>query len=155
MARISPRQRLLVKGVLEGKPVVQAAQEAGYAKSTAYSKGHLILDRPIVRSFLTEAYERAGITPEKIIQPVLDGLKARKDDKADHDTRLKSYKFVTDAYGVVPRQTEMPDPPAPPVNITFTERPRWPVVVNPKGEKETPVDMGPQVNIIFAERKTP
>ena len=131
----SIRERKLVQGVLQGKSVRQAAKEAGYAKSTAEVKSYGILQRPRVQSFLTEALERAGITPEVLAKPVVEALQARvrvpnhqrgtvtETNLPDHQIRLQAYDRVVAAYGAVPKAVEMPEPPPPglTVNITVKE----------------------------------
>ena len=133
--RASIKERKLVQGVLEGKSVRQAAKDAAYAKSTADVKSYGILRCPRVQSFLTEALERAGITPETLAKPVVEALQARvrvtnhqrgtitETDLPDHQTRMQVYDRVVATYGAVPKAVEMPEPPPPglTVNITVKE----------------------------------
>jgi len=62
---------------MSGKTKVQAALDAGYARSTAYKSSFSMIERPQVKTFLTEAFLAKGLTPEKMIQPVLDAYEAK------------------------------------------------------------------------------
>jgi phage terminase small subunit len=118
------RERRLVQGVLKGQSVRQAAVRAGYADSSASSNAYLILDRPRVRSLLTDALERAGLTEDTLAAPLLAALNARVQiintrtmaavevDLPDHATRLTAVEKIIALYGYVPKRVEMPDPPA-------------------------------------------
>jgi phage terminase small subunit len=75
---LDKRERRFVKGVVEGKSMIQAAKDAGYATSTAEKKSYTILQRPLVKSALTNALEGVGVTFEHIVQPIADALKATR-----------------------------------------------------------------------------
>jgi phage terminase small subunit len=121
--RPTARERRLVQGVLSGQPVKQAASAAGYAPSSAASNSYLILDRPRVRSLLTDALERAGLSEETLAAPLLAALNARVQiintrtmtavevDLPDHHVRLTAADKIVALYAYVPRRVEMPDPP--------------------------------------------
>ena len=130
--RASIKERKLVQGVLQGKSVRQAAKDAGYARSTAEVKSYGILKRPRVQSLLTDALERAGITPDRLAHVLAEGLQATKimetqdgrKEVPDHRIRLEAYEQATKAYGFVPKSQELPEPPLPglKVNITVVDR---------------------------------
>jgi len=75
--------------------------------------------------FLTEAFLAKGMTPEKMIQPVLDAYEAKLKvfsreagglvltEEPDHELRLKAYDTATAAFGVIPKEVEMPEPARP------------------------------------------
>ena len=125
--RASIKERKLVQGVLQGKSVRQAAKEAGYAESTANVKSYGILKRPRVQSLLTDALERAGITPDRLAHVLADGLLATKVIKTqdgwrevpDHRIRLEAYEQATRAYGFVPKSQELPEPPLPDLKVNI------------------------------------
>jgi len=71
---LDKRERKFVAGVAAGKPLRQAAKDAGYATSTAEKKTYKILRAPREQSFLTNSLEQAGITAKKIAAP--DGRRA-------------------------------------------------------------------------------
>ena len=108
-----------------GKTKVQVALDAGYARSTAYKSSFAMIERPQVKTFLTEAFLAKGLTSDKMIQPVLDGYEAKVKvfnrkvggfvltDEPDHDIRLKAYGRAVAAFGVIPREVEMPAPARP------------------------------------------
>jgi len=68
---------------------------------------------------------RLPLTTDKMIQSVLDGYEAKlkvfkRDsggfvltDEPDHDIRLKAYDRAVAAFGVIPREVEMPPPARP------------------------------------------
>ena len=100
-----------------------------------------ILQRPRVQSFLTDALERAGITPDALGKPILEALQARirvtsnrlgtvmETELSDHQIRLQAYDRVIAAYGAVPRAVEMPEPPPPGLKVTIN-------VVDPKAHAQ-------------------
>lgn len=85
----SERERRFVEGVAQGKTKTQAARDAGYAESTALKQAYQILDRPLVKTALTDALERLGITFERILQPIVDGLEATVLVKNSHRMTVK------------------------------------------------------------------
>ena len=87
---LDERERRFVKGVVAGKSMTQAAKDAGYATSTAEKRSSLILQRPLVRSALTNALERVGVTLEDIVQPITDALKATKSYVAQDGLMVES-----------------------------------------------------------------
>ena len=111
----------------------QAAKDAGYAKSTAEVKSYGILQRPRVQLFLTDALERAGITPDALAKPIQEALQACvrlvnsrqgtfvETELPDHQARLQAYDRVVAAYGAVPRAVEMLEPPLPSLSVTINE----------------------------------
>jgi phage terminase small subunit len=75
---LDERERRFVKGVVGGKSLIQTAKDAGYATSTAEKKSYAILQRPLVKSEMTKALERAGVTLVHIVQPIADALTAAR-----------------------------------------------------------------------------
>lgn len=123
--QIQPRQKKFAQGLMAGKTKVRAALDAGYSESYAYKSSFAMIERPQIKTFLTEAFLAKGLTPEKMIQPVLDGFKAKLKvfkreagglvltNEPDHEIRLKSYDRVVAAFGAIPREVEMPAPARP------------------------------------------
>lgn len=72
------KQRKFVGGYLEGKPLVQAAVEAGYAPSTAARGATELLRSPKVRTAIQEAMEQSGVTDECLAGILREGLAALK-----------------------------------------------------------------------------
>ena len=105
------------------------------------ARNYGILQRPRVQSFLTDALERAGITPDALGKPILEALHARvrvinsrqgtvvETQFPDHQTRLQAYDRVVAPYGAVPRAVEMPEPPPPGLKVTIN-------VVDPKAHAQ-------------------
>ena len=75
---LTVRQRRFVTGYLEGKPMVRAATEAGYAPSTAARGAAELMRSPKVRSAIHEALEGAGVTGESLAAVLREGLDATK-----------------------------------------------------------------------------
>jgi hypothetical protein len=114
---LDERERRFVERVVAGKSRIQAAKAAGYATSTAEKKSYAILQRPLVRSELTKALERAGVTLEQIVQPIADALKATKSYVAkdglmvesqvpDHKIRLEASRDAVALFGGIPKVGE-------------------------------------------------
>jgi hypothetical protein len=114
---LDDRERRFVKGVVEGKSLTQAAKDASYSKSTAEKKSYAILHRPLVRSELTKALERIGVTLEQIVRPIADALKANKSyvtndglmvesQVPDHKIRLGASRIAIALLGGIPKVGE-------------------------------------------------
>ena len=86
-AELTVRENRLVQGIAEGLPVTEAARRAGYSEHSATSHVYHILKRPRVQSFLTEALERAGITPEQIVAPYVQGATCHPRAQGSRDPR--------------------------------------------------------------------
>ena len=114
---LDERERRFVKGVVAGKSKIQAAKDAGYSKSTAEKKSYAILQRPLVKSELTTALERARVTLKQIVQPIADALKATKSkvnkdglmvesQVPDHKIRLEASRAAVALFGGIPKVGE-------------------------------------------------
>jgi hypothetical protein len=115
---LDERELRFIKGVVEGKSRIQAAIDAGFAKSTAEKKSYAILQRPLVRSELTKALERTGVTLEHIVRPIADALTATRsyvDPKSgllvetsvpDHKMRLEASRAAVALFGGIPKVGE-------------------------------------------------
>ena len=114
---LDERERRFVKGVVAGKSMTRAAMDAGYATSTAEKKSYAILQRPLVKSELTKALERAGVTLEHIVRPIADALTATKSyinkdglmvesQVPDHKTRLEASRDAVALFGGIPKVGE-------------------------------------------------
>jgi hypothetical protein len=114
---LDERERRFVQGVVQGKSLTQSAKDAGYATSTAEKKSYAILQRPLVRSALTNALERAGVTLVDIVQPIADALKATKSYVnqdglmveslvPDHKIRLEAARDGVALFGGIPKVGE-------------------------------------------------
>jgi hypothetical protein len=115
---LDERERRFVKGVVERKSMIQAAKDAGYATSTAEKKSDAILQRPLVKSALTEAMLKIGMTHEMMVQPMKDALTATRsyvDPKSgllvetqvpDHKIRLEASRAAVALLGGIPRVGE-------------------------------------------------
>jgi len=83
------KQRRFVHGYLEGKPIVQAAAEAGYSASTGARGAAELLRSPKVRTAIQEALENAGVTDECIATIIREGLAALKVTHLIHKGKIK------------------------------------------------------------------
>jgi hypothetical protein len=115
---LDERERRFVKGVVKGKSMIQAAKDAGYATSTAEKKSYAILQRPLVKSTLTEAMLKIGMTHEQMVQPLKDALTTMRsyvDPKSgllvetqvpDHKIRLEASRAAVALLGSIPKVGE-------------------------------------------------
>ena len=89
--RITVKQRKLIKGVVAGKSITQAALDAGYGKgvnaNSAKSQGSHELRNPNVSKAFDEALERAGLTMDSIASEIKAGLNAKK--YGSHDSYVQ------------------------------------------------------------------
>lgn len=115
--KLTVKQAKLVKGIAQGKPKQVAALEAGYG-SNLNSAGAIANDTlriPSVQDALYAALERAGLTPDDIMNPVANALKAK--------VRLKS---------VVNGETIEID--APDIEMNLKGHDRAMKIIQPRGE---------------------
>jgi len=75
---LSVRERLLVKGIVEGQSVFDSALNAGYPISTAGSYPYTVLQKPEVKQNLEEMMEKAGIGTMTLFKVHADMLQATK-----------------------------------------------------------------------------
>jgi len=132
--RLSPRERMLIRGLAEGKSIHQAALDAGYAEATSRHAIYQTLKLTHIQSALTEALDRAGLSDDALARVLRDALTAertiiggsRKEPTIltvpDHPVRMQAYDRVAAARGLVPRVADLPPAPAPPVTVTIRER---------------------------------
>jgi hypothetical protein len=121
------RQRKAAALLAKGVPATQALIQAGYSKSYAYARQYRVIEQPEIRSLVTAAFRRAGLTMKQVIQPYLDGLqatiitreglRARKTKIPDLGLRMDAADRILRLMGQVPRPVDYPDPPAPPCEI--------------------------------------
>ncbi len=123
--------RKVAKGLARGLSGADALRQAGYAESTIDKKGYQIIKRPQTQSFLTDALERLGVTSEKIMQTLVDGLEAKvvvKSSEAltaketevpDLRTRMDAADRIADLYGSKPRAAEASKPAPPSLICNF------------------------------------
>lgn len=90
--------------------------------STALKQAYQILDRPLVKTALTDALERLGITFERILQPIVDGLEAtvlvknsqllavKKTSIPDVPVRLQAHDRAVALLGGVPNNVKPLEP---------------------------------------------
>lgn len=112
--QLKVKEAKLVKAKAKGKTHKEAYVEAGYAPTTDNGMAvntNKVLNRPHVQEALQAEMAKQGITLEKIIKPIKDGLEAEKvhivgnGDQAmaeitpDHATRLKSSQMAQTILG--------------------------------------------------------
>lgn len=143
--RKSPHK--VAEGLARGLSKREAVRQAGYSSSTAEKKAHLIVNRPVIQSILTETLERLVVTFDRVLQPVIDALDATlvvrtleglvKTKLPDHRIRLEAHDRVIKLYGGAPRATEIPPPP-PRGFVVIVQRDGGP------SEQQKPVDVTPR-----------
>lgn len=77
-AKLRTKQRKYIKAKIEGKSSQAAAKEAGYSDSTARHADREIGSRPAVRSAFIELMEKAGLTDEKLVMRLNEGIDAEE-----------------------------------------------------------------------------
>lgn len=87
-AELTIKQRRFVRAYLEGKPMVQAAAEAGYSPTTGARGATELLRSSKVRSAIQHALEEAGVTDERLAAVIKDGLDACKSTHLVHDGEI-------------------------------------------------------------------
>ena len=122
MPRKQKNPQKIAEGLAQGLTQVKAVEEAGYSPMTAQKKAYDIVKRPLVRTALTEALERQGMTFDRILKPVVDALDATvvahtlagpvKTKLPDHRIRLEAHNRLVRLYGGTPRASEIPPMPA-------------------------------------------
>ena len=111
--QLTVKEAKLVKGIAEGKKKYKAAVDAGYSPNSAGVIASETLRKPNIQEALQAELARQGITLEKIIKPIKDGLEAEKvhivgnGDQAmaeitpDHSIRLKSSQMAQTLLGAM------------------------------------------------------
>lgn len=161
--RLTVRERMLVKGLASGLTVAEAARRAGYPDKVP-SRVYQTIKLTHIESALTEAIDRAGLTDDKLAAVLSDALTAKRvivggsvkapviREVDDHDVRLRAYDRVAAAKGLVPKVCDLPEAPAPAVNIIIRERAGGPVIVN-RTASAPDLDCGEGVQVAISERK--
>lgn len=113
----TPNPKRAAQNYARGMSKRDALIEAGYSESTANKSAAAVFNRPLVQSELTRALKKVGVTFEKIVQPIADGLRAKKSflhnklglittDEADHLVRLAAADRAIDLMGGIPKVGE-------------------------------------------------
>jgi len=76
--RLTVRERKFIMGLADGKSQTQAAKDAGYSKKTAYSIASEKLKKPDIQQSLQALMETRGLSDDRLLSVVEDGLQAQK-----------------------------------------------------------------------------
>jgi hypothetical protein len=76
--KLSVKEQLVKKALLEGKSKKAALLSAGYAESTAETKQTEIVERLVGKSGFIETLEKAGLTDDRLAEKAVAGLDAKK-----------------------------------------------------------------------------
>lgn len=113
--KLTVKEAKLVKAKAEGKKHDEAWDEAGYSQNSSkvvkVVNTSKILSKPKVQEALQAELEKQGITLEKALKPIADGLEADKpgwtdkdgvfhEGTRDHSIRLKASGMALDLMGV-------------------------------------------------------
>lgn len=93
---LTPMQRLLVKGLQEGKSVLQAALAAGYAPSTAKSD---VYQMPAVRSAVAQLMDQQGLGDDTLLAKLKEKLQAMETKFFQHEGHVVETRQVV-AHGI-------------------------------------------------------
>jgi len=94
--QLTVKEKLFVKYKLEGDLGTEAAVKAGYSAHSAGTIASDLMARPRIRELLNITLQELGVTFEKAVQPIIEGLQATKQNtftgeiEVDHATRLKA-----------------------------------------------------------------
>lgn len=72
--RVTPKQRELVHGVLEGKTLAQATIDAGYVSKAPGKLGSENLRKPDTLAYFRKCLAESGLTPEYAARKMLEGI---------------------------------------------------------------------------------
>jgi hypothetical protein len=113
---LNPRAKKLVKNLASQKFATrkQALVAAGYSPNTSASS---VLNRPLVKSALTDAMQALGISHTELLQPIKDALKATRSyihptkglinsTVPDHKIRLEASRDAVAILGGIPKVGE-------------------------------------------------
>jgi phage terminase small subunit len=110
--KLTVKQAKFVKAKAEGKTGVEAAMIAYDTEdyNTANAIAVENLQKPTIQEALNVAFEKQGITLDKLVEPIAKGLEATKTGSAngavfpssepDHSIRLSAAKTALDLLGV-------------------------------------------------------
>jgi len=91
-ARLSIREALAVKFLLEGRSPSQALIAAGYAKTTVDARPLSIFQKSRVKQALKVAMERRGVTTERLAKIIAKGLEAKKVQRLIVDKQVQEFE---------------------------------------------------------------
>jgi phage terminase small subunit len=112
--KLTPKQGKFIKGVIEGKTMVQAAMEA-YPNQTygsARVQASQNLTKPNIREVLEAEYAKQGITTKAVVSVLSDAMKADKvyfvgsgedremEREPDHSIRINAVRTAMQLIGV-------------------------------------------------------
>ena len=109
---LSPKQRKMMKGYLEGKTIAQSTLDAGYNaknKNIANSVGSRILSYPKVQQEMQRILESKNLSLDKMAQHLSDHINTGKYEGNTAQTSLKALEIalkLSDAFPATKTQTE-------------------------------------------------
>lgn len=138
-AKLTPKQAKFVKGVVEGKTMVKAAMDAyptvDYKSASVMAAQNL--EKVSIKEALAGAYDRAGITADRIARKLSDHMDAKKVVYIESDS--EDYKDR--------ERIEVPDYPAQ-INAIRTA-----AQLIGLGSKDSDGNAGTTVNFNFGTKK--
>jgi hypothetical protein len=114
--KLTTKQAKFVKAVTSGTPAYKAAMQVYDAKNLNVANTIAVenMQKPTIAQAIEAAYEKQGITPEALVQPLADGLKANKvvqiegdffqTDVPDHGIRLRAAGLAAQWIGIGKQQ---------------------------------------------------
>jgi phage terminase small subunit len=72
------RERRLIKFLAEGMSMYKAMIKAGYSESTARVQAKRTIGRSRIQKAINELMEKEGLTDEKLLDCLIEGLEAKK-----------------------------------------------------------------------------
>ena len=113
LEELSPREQLVVKGLLAGKTQSQALLDAGYSESVAMKQQKKVIGRARVQNALAASMDDSGIDTALLARTILEGLQAVRVvtsggttvEVPDHNVRHKFLQTVLELRGDFPDKT--------------------------------------------------
>lgn len=103
VAKLTTRQKKLVKGIVSGQTQKQAAISAGFSESYASQ----VLNVPKVKETLAEMMDKAGLSDDVLLAKHVELLNAKYDDRPDHTTQKGALEMAYKLKGAFVEKREI------------------------------------------------
>ena len=105
-SNLTVKERLLVKGIVNGFSIAEAGRQAGYSENTIRGTLYHKLEKTSIKVAIQELMDVYGITDEKLCLAIKEGLEATKSgpdgrEYPDHNIRLKYLETALRLKGLI------------------------------------------------------
>jgi len=105
--KLSIRERKFIKGLAAGLTPTEAMRQAGYSEATSIAKAGLKVKESRVQASIQEMMEKRGLTKDKLLDKLNEGLDATKVISAN--VVATGGEGMADAHGTTKDFIEVPD----------------------------------------------